>query len=506
MAVRIDGKSLRIQDVVGVARNGLEIQLSEESLKRVIECREFLEGKVEQGQTVYGVNTGVGDLYRVKISDKDLKRLQLNLARSHACSVGEPYSIEEVRAIMLLRLNALAKGYSGVRPVVLRSLVDLLNKHVTPVIPGSGVTGGAMSLHTSAHMTLVMVGEGTAFVDGEVVPALVALRKAGLEPVVLDFREGLALMSGDPIAAALGCFIVHDGENILKSLDIAAALTLEVLLGRMDPFDDELHLLKPHQKNIVTAQNIRRLVEKSALVNTIERVQDATSLRLIPYAHGAQKQALQCLKDAIEVELNSVTDNPVVIPEKHRIIHAGNWSVDFICLAFDLVTSALSNAATHSTKRIERLVNPSLSKLPAFLIEDAGLRSGLMLTQYVAEVLASQSRILAHPQSVEINSFSAGQEDYYINGVAAGNKTMWVLKQAATVVSIELICACEAAEFRGPQKLGVGSKSAYDFVRSVVPRVDEDRSLTSEITKLGEMVSQGKLVQFVEEKIGPLAV
>jgi histidine ammonia-lyase len=505
MSLLVNGKSLRIEDVINVARKGQRVKLSRNSLKQVQSCRKFLERSIDGGQTIYGVNTGFGHLSRVKIQKQDLKKLQFNLIRSHSVGVGEPYAREIIRAMMLLRLCTMARGYSGVRPILLRKFEDCLNKDIVPFIPESGSLGASGDLAPAAHLGLVIIGEGSVIVDRKkVVPGKTALRKAGIEPLHLEYKEGLSLINGTQLMSALGCFLVNDGRNFLKSLDLASALTVDVLRGNTDAFDSRVHLLRPHEKQIVTANNMRKILRNSRLVNTGNRVQDAYSIRCIPQIHGAYKQAWQFLKNIVEVEINSVTDNPIILANQGDIVSCGNFHGQVLSMAFDLLSVNISNASTVSERRIERMLNPSLSGLPPFLTDEAGLRSGLMMTQYTAAALTSETRILAHPASIDNIPVSAEQEDHSSMGVTAGNKAMKIMEKASYVVGIELICGCEAAEFVGSAKLGDGCKLTYDFVRRKVRSISSDRSLTQDITYLGKSVLKGDLVEFVEKGLGRL--
>jgi histidine ammonia-lyase len=502
--VCIDGETLTIEDVVRVARENAKVGIPEEVKKRVTRSREVLEKLVRENQVIYGVNTGFGALSSVRISSDEIGELQSNLIRSHSSGVGEPLSAEIVRALMLLRVNTLAKGYSGIRLEPLETLVEMLNKKVHPIIPGKGSVGASGDLAPLSHMILVVMGEGKAEYQGKVMTGREAMEKAGIKPVRLEFKEGIALNNGTQLMTAIAALTVYDAENLIRTAEVATALTLEALLGVSDAFDERIHMVRPHRGQAVTARNVRVLVAGSRLVQTgkeamekLHRPHDPYSLRCAPQVLGAARDAIAYARRIVEVEINAATDNPLVFAEDETCLSGGNFHGQPISLAMDLLGLALTIVGNISERRTARLLDEKLNNgLPAFLIPPEakkGLNSGLMTVQYTAAALASENKVLAHPACVDTIPTSANFEDFVSMGVTAAQKATQILENVEYIVAIELLCAVQAVEFHGSEKLGKGTKMAYATVRKTVPMLSEDRVLSEDIEKTRQMVKKSIL-------------
>jgi len=500
--VIINGNDLRLEDIVNVARNNYQVELSEEAIKRVEKSREIVDKIVEEDRIVYGITTGFGKFSDVSISGEDCKTLQRNLIISHACGFGNSLDTDIVRTIILLRANALSKGYSGIRLSTLQTLVAMLNKGVHPVIPEKGSLGASGDLAPLSHMVLPMLGEEKAEYKEKKKSGREAINKAGIEVVQLIAKEGLALINGTQVMTAVGALALWDGINLIKSGDIAAALTVEALRGIRDAFDLRTHNIRPHEGQIETAKNILALVDGSSLVTSQGeiRVQDAYTLRCIPQIHGASKDALNYAKHKVEIEINSVTDNPIVT-EEGDVISGGNFHGQPMALTFDFLGIAMSEIANVSERRLERLINYQLNDLPAFLVKHGGLNSGFMITQYAAAALVSENKILAHPASVDSIPSSANQEDHVSMGTIAARKARDIIRNAERVVATEILAACQAIDFREDYTLGKGTKVAYESVRNVVNFIENDVVMYKEIDKVTDLLRSGELANKVEEVV-----
>ncbi len=502
----IDGEHLTIKDVVDVARNNQKIELSEQAVSRIKKSREYVDNLVDKGAVVYGITTGFGKFSDVFISKEDTKALQRNLIVSHACSMGDPLAEEIVRGIMLLRINALAKGFSGIRLGTVNTLVEMLNKGVHPIIPEKGSLGASGDLAPLAHMVLVMMGEGEAIYQGEKLSAKEAMAKAGIQAVELTSKEGLALINGTPVMTAIGALAAHDAVNLMKNADIIAAMTLEALKGITTAFDSKVHEVRGQKGQMAAARNMLRLVEGSELTTEQGqiRVQDAYTLRCIPQIHGASRDAIQYVAEKITIELNAVTDNPIVFADFDQVISGGNFHGQPIALPMDFLGIAVAELANVSERRLERLVNPQLNDLPAFLTRKGGLNSGFMITQYSAASIVSENKILAHPASVDSIPSSANQEDHVSMGTTAARKARVILDNVQKVLGIEAFAAAQAISFRGDVKLGKGTTEAYKIIRKEVAPVDEDRIMYTDMNILDRMVKSEVFVKAVESAVGEL--
>src|SRR5438874_2180505 len=503
----IDGRSLDLADVVAVARAPERARPAPAAAKRVAASRRALEKVVAKGALAYGITTGFGELANVTISDADVRALQINLLRSHAVGQGPPLRRNEVRAALLLRANTLAMGYSGVRRILVTRLLQLLNRGVHPVIPSRGSLGASGDLAPLAHMGLVLIGEGDAEVDGQVLPAVKALAEANLAPLNLQSKEGLAIINGTSVMAAVGALLVKDGLRLLKDAQVAASMSFEALRGSPKPFDDRLVGLKPQPGAREVAANLRRLLRRSEIIPSHKgphKVQDPYTLRCIPQVLGAVRAALDNAAASLRIEMNAATDNPLIFPEGTSV-SGGNFHAQALAMALDHVALAMSVLAGFSERRIARLVDTRLSELPPFLTRKGGLNSGMMIVQYVAAGYASDNKVLAHPASADSTPTSANQEDFVPMGMSAALKARQSLENAARVVALGLLAPAQGLDFL--QALGPcdGPRAGLAFVRSAVPPLDEDRSLAGDANRILEWLATGQFLEAAEKAAGRLA-
>lgn len=494
--LRIDGNSLTLEDVESAARGRIgRFELDEGARVAMERSHDRVLEVVESGATVYGVNTGFGHFAQVRVDGADLEQLQLNLVRSHAVGVGEPLPLEAVRPIMLLRANVLARGYSGGRPLIVDQLLGLLNRDVCPVVPRQGSVGASGDLAPLAHVALVLVGEGEAWVDGSRVEAAEGLRAAGLDPLVLEAKEGLALLNGTQMMTAIGALACRELEDLCVVADIVGALSVEALGARVDAFEPALAELRPHPGQVDVAHHMVGLLAGSELANRhgAERVQDAYSLRCIPQVHGAARDVCRMARGTLSVEINSVTDNPIVL-EDGRIISGGNFHGQPIAYAVDMLAIAAADLASICERRVNRLVNPTLSGLPAFLVQDGGLQSGLLITQTAAAALVSETRGLAVPSAADSIPTSADQEDHVSMGAWGAWKAWQAVANCRRVIAIEVLCACEALEFLAPALPAPKLRAFKDRVREMVEPLTADRVLSPDIARLEVALLEGDLL------------
>ena len=505
--VILNGHSLTLEQLINVSRCGATVRLSEESVSLINRASGLIENWVANNRVVYGVTTGFGDLATVKVDAARTRLLQENLIRSHAVGVGAPLPGDAVRAIMLLRLNGLICGHSGITLETLTQLVNFINLGITPVVPEQGSVGASGDLCPLSHIAAAMLGEGDVFYKGERLPALEALTRAGLEPVRLHPKEGLALNNGTAALTGLGALALWDALTLEKNADIIGALSLEALHGVPYAFDERTHALRPHKGQNDVARNIRRLIENSQIIDKYKgaRVQDAYSLRCMPQVHGASRDALAYVKERIETEMNSVTDNPLIFPDDEAALSGGNFHGQPIALAMDFFAIAVSEYGSISERRCARMVDKSLSNgLPPFIINDSGVNSGFMITQYTAAAVASENKTLAHPASVDSIPTSANQEDHVSMGYWASLKGTRVLRNVEQILGIEAMDACQGINFSLPLALGKGTKAAFEAYREQIPYLEKDTFLNPFMTKSIALVRSGALVDAVEREIGPL--
>ena len=505
----LTGEDLSIEDVWAVAVEGEPAELSDAARGKMRKARELVDRAAHgASEHTYGINTGFGRFVSESIPPEQTKELQLRLLRSHACGVGEPYPDEVVRAAILLRANALAKGYSGARVETVELLLACLNGGIVPHVPSRGSVGASGDLAPLAHLALPLVGEGEAWIGGEKLGGRDALARLDLEPTELEAKEGLSLVNGTQFMAAMGALGLVRARRLARAADIACSLSLEALQGSRTSFLPQVHELRPLRGQQASAANVPALLEGSAIIEShrwCDKVQDAYSLRCAPQVHGASRDLLDYVDYTVSVELNAATDNPLVLVEDEMLVSNGNFHGQSLAFALDTMAMAAAELANISERRVERLVNPNLSDgLPAFLIVQGGLNSGFMIPQYVAASLVSENKVLAHPASVDSIPTSAGQEDHVSMGNTSGLKAGQVLANCERVLAIELLAGAQAVEFLAPLEPGPGAAAARSFVRELSPRLVEDRSLSTEIERVATAVRDGSLLAAVEQEVGAL--
>lgn len=512
----LGSKPLTLTDLNRIARNKLPIELAPEVRARVQASRDYVEKKMALDEVIYGLNTGFGKLSTVRISPDETEELQRNLLRSHASGVGEPLPEVAVRALVVLRVNSLLGGYSGVRYELLESLVAMVNNGVIPFVPCRGSVGASGDLAPLAHVALTLMGEGEAFWKGERMPSADALGKAGLKPFTFCAKEALAAINGTQLMCAVGGLALARAANLLKAADVVCAMSVEALMGTDKAFHEAIHKIRPHPGQMASAANLRRCLGQSELVRSHKdcpRVQDAYSLRCAPQVHGAAREGYNWARSLLEREMNSVTDNPLIFPERDLVLSGGNFHGAPVALALDCSAIALSYLGTISERRCDRLLNPELivgdlkghpPNLPAFLAPGVGLNSGLMLVQYVSAALASENKILCHPASADTIPTSAGHEDHVSMGPAAAYKLEKLLDHLEQILACEWMCAAQALEYRRPLHFGPGTEAAYKLLRTRVAALDGDRALYGDLAVAKSLLADGELVSIVEANLGGL--
>lgn len=500
--IEIDGEHLTLSQLYDAVLDGAEVVLAPAAVERMNTSRAVVERLVESNVAVYGVNTGFGKMASVRISREQIRELQLNLVRSHACGMGAPLTEHETRAMLVLRANAIAKGFSGVRPAVAETLCAMLNRGVHPVIPSQGSVGASGDLAPLAHLARVAIGEGEAIYRGRKIPGGEAMREAGIAPLILEAKEGLALLNGTQAMLSLLALGLREAEIAVDSADVSAALSLDALRGSPAAFDDRIARVRPYPGHATTARNLERLNRGSQIRESHRspekdpRVQDPYSLRCTPQVHGAVRDALAQVRSTIEVELNSATDNPLVFagkdPDSGEVISGGNFHGQPLAMAADQMAVALATLAGISERRIEQLTNPQSSQLPAFLVRNAGLNSGFMILQIAAAALASEMKTRAAPHSVDSIPTSANQEDYVSMGMGAARRLAPMLENLRNILAIELLSACQGLDFLAPLLTGPEAQKAHKIVRTISRMVDADRSLAPDIQGVAHQIADGQ--------------
>lgn len=494
--LRIHGDRLRLEDIGRVAgEEAPRLLLDEGARERVEAARAFVDRIVAEGRVVYGLTTGFGALSEVVVPRDRIRELQVNLIRSHAGGVGDPLPEPEVRAITLLRANVLALGHSGVRPEVIELLLELLNRRVHPVIPERGSVGASGDLAPLSHLALVLIGEGDAFFGGERLPGVEALRRAGLEPLTLEAKEGLALNNGTQAQTGVGALALLAAERAVETAEVAGAMSLEGLRGTPDAFDEAIQRVRPHPGQATSAARLRALLAGSEIRESHRhgdpRVQDAYSLRCMPQVHGAARQAFAFARQVLEIEANSATDNPLIFADEERVLSGGNFHGQPVAQVLDVVAMACADLASISERRIARLVDPTLSGLPAFLTRDPGVSSGLMMAQIVAASLITELKLRANPASADSVPTDNNKEDHVSMGMASALKLRESVRMLETVLAIELLTAAQALEYLKPLRPGRGVEAAYERVRACVPPLEDDRVLAPDIAAMEALVRSG---------------
>jgi len=504
--VYLDGENLSIDDVIAVAKGDVVVGYDEKTKEKLIKCRNFVESILDDDKPVYGINTGFGILSDVKIEHENLEELQINLIRSHAIGVGDPFDKETVRAIMVLRANVLAKGYSGITLEVFDKLIELINKDVVPFIPSQGSVGASGDLAPLSHLALALCGEGYVVDEsGKRADTAQILKEKGINPVTLKAKEGLALINGTQVMTAVGILAVHRCRNLLKLADIAVTSTIEAILGTDKAFDIKVQQVRAHAGQMEVAQNVLKLIADSEIREDhrcCTKVQDAYSLRCAPQVHGAVRDAVRHAANVLETEINSSTDNPLIFPDEKETISAGNFHGEPVGLVMDYMTAAVSELGSISERRIEQMINPVFSQAPAFLVKNKGLNSGFMIAHVAAASLVSENKSLCFPATVDSIPTSAGKEDHVSMGTIAARKCATVLDNCVKVICMEIFTAMQALDFRKPLKPAKAIEAVYNLVREKVPFMEQDRFLYPMFMDVLE--NEYKIVEAAEKVAGQL--
>ena len=504
--LELDGQSLTIDQVVEAARRRMNVTVKAACRENVERSAQVVDRFVRDKKVVYGITTGFGHFARVHISPRHVRELQKNLLMSHASGTGPDIGDDQTRAMMLLRLNALIKGFSGIRWSTLERLLFFLNSDILPVIPQKGSVGASGDLVPLAHMSLPLIGMGRVRYKGKVRETADVMQEVGLEPLTLGAKEGLALINGTQLMSAVGALNVYDSRILCRTADIAAACSIEALRGTDVPFDARLHALRPHPGQALVADNIRRLLQNSEILLShaaCDKIQDAYSLRCIPQVHGATRDILDFVTKVLETEINSVTDNPVILPDTEESLSCGHFHGQPVALSLDYLGIGVAELADISERRIERLVDPALSNLPPFLTQDGGLNSGYMITQYTAASLVSENKVLAHPASVDSIPTSANQEDHVSMGTIAAFKAAEIIRNVRRVLAIELLCAAQGLDFIS-EKPGRGAQAAHRQIRRHVPPLTNDRVMAYDLETMTELIIREEILKAVAAETGTM--
>ena len=508
MTLQLTGKNLTIDTLVDVARNGTKVALHPEAQDRIRVCRSFIEERLKAGEIMYGVNTGIGEFSEVVLDDEQIKAFQKYLIYNHAAGIGKPFPIEVVRGAMVSRVNVHANGHSGCRLVLTQTLVDMLNRGVTPVVCEKGSVGACGDLSPMSQIALVVIGQWEAFYKGERMPAKEALAKAGITPIVFEARDGLATINGSNMLTALGALCLYDAERWLLQAEIATAMTLEALIANLKPYDPRLHRLRGFAGAVTSARNLQKLLAGSELLTGKRKVkvQDAYSMRSTPQVIGAARDQIRWTRAQIETELNGVGDNPLFLPEDQVVLTGANFQGTPVSLPIDVMGASLCMVSVLSERRLNRLLNPALSVgLPPFLTQGAGMMSGHMLSQYTAGMMIVEQRILSNPAYVQSIPAAADQEDFVSMGMNSSLKTRQIIDNAHGVLGIEFIAAAQALDFRDHVR-GAGVQAGHQAVRDIVEHLDVDRPLFTDHNNMAEAVENLHILKAVEAEIGPLAI
>ncbi len=506
--MELDGKSITAEKLWDASQQRMKVSLSQVSVRDMKSSRDFINGKLKSGDAIYGVNTGFGAFSNVRISDADIVRLQQNLIRSHSCGVGVPFTKSETRAIMILRANALARGHSGIRVEVVEKILEFMNNDILPVIPSQGSVGASGDLAPLSHLALALIGEGKVWDGDDFKPTAEILKKKNVQPLELQAKEGLSLINGCQVMTAVGLLNGIRARRLLWMMDLSGAMSLEALKGSRSAFDPIIFATRPHPGEAKTARNLLKLLGRTSPIAESHldctKVQDAYSLRCMPAVHGAAKDAIRNNLATLEIEANSSTDNPLVFVKEDKILSCGNFHGEPVAFALDFMAIALAAAASICECRIEKLINPSMSDLPAFLAPKGGLNSGHMIVQVAAAALVSENKILTHPASVDSIPTSADKEDHVSMGTIAARKFRQVTENAENVVAMEILSATQALDMLKPLEPSGAVKAAWQAVREKVPFAAEDRVFADDIDQIREMIRSEKLAKVIEQTVGEL--
>ncbi len=505
--IALDGEQLTLEDVQEIAERKAEVRIHPSVRGKMKKSREVVEKALRQGEKIYGVTTGFGLLCDQVINPAQVEELQRNLVRSHSVGVGPYFDEVTTRAIMVLRANVIAKGYSGVRLEVLRTLIEMMNRGVHPLVPEQGSVGASGDLAPLAHLISILIGEGEALFRGKKMSGKKAMHQAGIPILTLKAKEGLALINGTQVMTAVGLLTLLRAERLLRVADIVGACTLDALKGTFSAFDPDIQKVRPFPGQMAVAKNFQKLGKYDPIAESHKscpKIQDAYSLRCIPQVHGAVRDALAYVRRTLEIEVNAATDNPLIFAEREKILNCGNFHGEPVAFAMDLLGMVVSELGGISERRIEKLINPALSGLPAFLTTEGGLHSGLMMVQVSAAALASENKVLTHPASVDSIPTSADKEDHVSMGTIAARKGRDIVKNVEQILAMELLCATQGLEFLLPLQPGRGIHKAYQVVRQKVSPIKGDRRFSEDIQKIHSLITSGELLQQVEGVIGGL--
>lgn len=503
-SLKLGAKSLTLEEVYDVSVFGRKVELSSEAIERIEKAHRYLDSRIKTGEALYGVNTGFGLLSSVRIKTEDIESLQYNLLRSHACGIGAPLEDRYVRGMLLLRASNLSIGNSGVSLEVVQQILALLNSGVLPIVPEQGSVGASGDLAPLSHLALVLIGEGRAKWKGEVMNGGIALQKAGLKPIRLGPKEGLALINGTQFMTSLGVMNLLESEQLCQLADVAGAMSVEALRGTTVAFEKEIHQVRPHPGQVQVAKNLRQVLfqnhGKSEIAKSHEncgKVQDPYSLRCIPQVHGASRDALVFVRQVLEREINSVTDNPLVFPDQEKILSGGNFHGQIVAIAMDVLAIAMAELASISEQRISKMVNPSLSDLPPFLTAQGGLNSGFMIVQVAAASIVSENKTLCHPASVDSIPTSADKEDHVSMGAWGARKAAKVLANSRKVLMMEFLSAAQGIDLLRPLKSSDNIEKIHQLIRKKVPRFDADRIFYEDFSSMLGLMDQQDFIQAV---------
>lgn len=510
--ILLNGENITVDATRRVAYHpNVRIELDPKAREKMQESRSYIEKRIAGGEVMYGVNTGFGAFSSVRISDSQIEDLQRNLIRSHCAGVGTPFSKEETRAIMFLRANALARGHSGIRPLVVDKILEFLNHNILPVIPSQGSVGASGDLAPLSHLALALIGEGEVWGENDKpveVQSVLAAKK--IEPLTLKAKEGLSLINGCQVMTAVGMLAAYDARRFLWLTDLAGAMSLEAMRGSRKAFDPLIAATRPHPGEAKTAANLLKLLGASSEIaeshENCSRVQDAYSLRCMPAVHGAAKDSLGYIWKVLETEANSSTDNPLVFASENKVLSCGNFHGEPVAFAMDFAAISMSAVANMSECRIEKLINPSMSELPAFLTPQGGLNSGHMIVQVAAASLVSENKILAHPASVDSIPTSADKEDHVSMGTIAARKFVQIMRNAENVLAMEFLSATQALDMLTPHKPAAAVKAAHEYIRKTVPFAKVDRVFSKDVEAIRKMIQSDELSKVVESSVGTLEI
>lgn len=508
--IKLDGHSLDIPTLYRVAHatpGDLKLELTSDAIHKVKKSRDYVFEIVKAGKPVYGINTGFGALSNRHIEEKDLAQLQVNLIRSHCTGIGNPFAREIVRAIMLLRANCLASGFSGVQIEALELLLDFINYGITPVVPEKGSVGASGDLAPLSHIALALIGEGEVEFEGKILSSQFAIEQIGKKPVVLGPKDGLALINGTAVMTALGALAIVDAENLFKVADITTALTLDGIKGTTRAYYQGISKLKPHPGQLDVCDNMNKILAGSEIKDSHHecmKVQDPYSLRCVPQVHGACRQTLAHAKQVISTELNAVTDNPLIFVDAKEVISGGNFHGEALALCMDYLAMGVAELCNISERRVEKMMNSSFSELPSFLVKKPGLNSGFMIAHVTSAALVSENKCLCHPSSVDSVPTSTDKEDHVSMGPYAGRKLHQVIFNAKNVLGVELLCNTQALEFQRPLKSSQALEAVYSCIRRHVASVEEDRIFYKDMANIVKLIENFEIVREVEAVVGEL--